>query len=126
MNEMVERVARAMRKRAALPVANLESLEPVLVGSLGDAWFYLARAAIEAMGVEHPNSTGMDIDTSPTVEIILNTVGEISHVDKLSLRARLQKIIDEHADAVRERYGRAVAEKMNEIVKLLNDGIYID
>jgi len=43
---MVERVARAMRQRAKEPLANLNSLELVLVGSLGDAWPYLARAAI--------------------------------------------------------------------------------
>lgn len=49
MSEMVERVARAMKLRASQPVENLKSLEPVLVGSLGDAWPYLARAAIEAM-----------------------------------------------------------------------------
>lgn len=41
-------VARAMKARASQPVANLKSLEPVLVGSLGDAWPYLARAAISA------------------------------------------------------------------------------
>ncbi len=49
MSEMVERVARAMEKRASQPLANLESLEDVLVGSLGDAWWYLAYAAIAAM-----------------------------------------------------------------------------
>jgi hypothetical protein len=46
---MVERVAAAMRERSKQPLGNIESLEPVLVGSLGDAWFYLARAAIEAI-----------------------------------------------------------------------------
>jgi hypothetical protein len=44
----VARVARAMEVRAAQPAANLKSLEPVLVGGLGDAWPYLAHAAIEA------------------------------------------------------------------------------
>ena len=49
MSEVVERVARAMQQRAKQPVGNIESLEPVLVGSLGDAWPYLARAAIHAV-----------------------------------------------------------------------------
>lgn len=49
MSEMVERVAKAMQQRAKEPVGNIESLERVLVGSLGDAWPYLARAALEAM-----------------------------------------------------------------------------
>jgi hypothetical protein len=44
----VEAVARAMKSFAAQPLGNLESLEPVLVGSLGDAWPHLARAAIAA------------------------------------------------------------------------------
>ncbi len=47
--EMVERVARAMKERASQPLANIPSLEPVLTGSLGDAWKVLAIAAIEAM-----------------------------------------------------------------------------
>ena len=46
---MVERVAAAMKKRAAEPLYNISTLEPVLVGSLGDAWKHLARAAIVAM-----------------------------------------------------------------------------
>jgi hypothetical protein len=49
MSEMVERVAKAMQQRAKERLANLESLERVEVGSLGDAWAYLARAAISAM-----------------------------------------------------------------------------
>lgn len=49
MSEMVERVARAMQRRAKEPLGNLKSLEPVQVGSLGDAWPHLARAAIEAI-----------------------------------------------------------------------------
>lgn len=52
-SEMVTAMALAMKKRAAEPLANIPSLEPVLVGSLGDAWPYLARdalSAIEALG----------------------------------------------------------------------------
>lgn len=49
MSEMIERVAKAMEKFASQPLYNLPSLEPVLVGSLGDVWEYLARAAVEAM-----------------------------------------------------------------------------
>lgn len=49
MSEMVERVAKAMRDRAKEPLGNIKSLEPVSVGSLGDAWRCLAVAAIEAM-----------------------------------------------------------------------------
>lgn len=48
-HEMVLRVAAAMKKVASKPLGNLSSLEPALVGSLGDAWPYLARAAIKAM-----------------------------------------------------------------------------
>ena len=48
-HDLVQRVADAMQERAKHPVANLDSLEPVLVTCLGDAWKYLARAAIEAM-----------------------------------------------------------------------------
>ena len=47
--EMVERVAKAMQQRAKQPMFNIDSLEPVLVGSLGDAWLYLAGAAIREM-----------------------------------------------------------------------------
>lgn len=47
-DDMVGPVARAMKQFAAQPLGNLESLEPVMVGSLGDAWKYLARAAIAA------------------------------------------------------------------------------
>lgn len=49
MSEMVERVAMAMKERASQPLGNLSSLETVRVGSLGDAWKYLAIAAIEAL-----------------------------------------------------------------------------
>jgi len=49
MSEMEKRVALAMKEFASQPLANLDSLEPVLVGSLGDAWVHLARAAIGAM-----------------------------------------------------------------------------
>ena len=49
MSEMGKRVALAMQEFASQPLANLDSLEPVLVGSLGDAWVHLARAAIGAM-----------------------------------------------------------------------------
>lgn len=49
MNEMIQRVATAMKKRVKLPLGNITSLEPVLVGSLGDAWPHIALAAIEAM-----------------------------------------------------------------------------
>lgn len=47
--EMVKRVANAMRAMAARPLKNLSSLDPVLVGSLGDAWEDIAYAAIAAM-----------------------------------------------------------------------------
>jgi len=46
-------LARAMQERAKEPLMNLPSLERVLVGSLGDAWPYLADAvlsAIDSMG----------------------------------------------------------------------------
>lgn len=43
-----EEVARAMKERAAQPLHNIPSLERISVGSLGDAWPYLARAAITA------------------------------------------------------------------------------
>ena len=46
---MIERVATAMKKRASEPVANLPHVENALVGSLGDVWPYLARAALEAI-----------------------------------------------------------------------------
>lgn len=49
MSEMIDRLAKAMQQRAREPLGNIESLEPVLVGSLGDAWSCLARAAIAAM-----------------------------------------------------------------------------
>lgn len=49
VDELVEAMARAMKKRAAEPVANIPSLEPILVGSLGDAWPYLMRAALAAV-----------------------------------------------------------------------------
>ena len=45
----VEAVARAMKERAAQPLANLESLDRILVGSLGDVWKWLARAALFAL-----------------------------------------------------------------------------
>lgn len=59
MTEMVERVARAMKKRASQPLANIPSLEPVLVGSLSDAWDCLAEAAIAAM--REPADAMMDV-----------------------------------------------------------------
>jgi hypothetical protein len=49
VSEMIERVAAAMKAMCAQPLCNLSSLEPVLVGGLGDAWPYIARAAIAAM-----------------------------------------------------------------------------
>lgn len=48
-DEIVKIMTQAMKKRAAQPLANIESLEPVLVGSLGDAWPYLVRAALTAL-----------------------------------------------------------------------------
>ena len=47
--EMELRVAKAMRNRAGKAVSNLANLNSVLVGSLGDAWPFLAMAAIRAM-----------------------------------------------------------------------------
>ena len=46
---VVKIVAQAMELRAAQPVGNISSLEPVMVGSLGVGWEYLARAAIVAL-----------------------------------------------------------------------------
>lgn len=46
---MREKMARAMQKRAKQPLGNIKSLEPVLVGSLGDAWEVLADAALDAL-----------------------------------------------------------------------------
>lgn len=50
--ELVRMCAAAMKKRAAEPLHNIPSLEPVLVGSLGDAWPYLARACLSAIEAE--------------------------------------------------------------------------
>lgn len=47
--EMELRVAESMREFVKQPLANIKSLEPVLVGSLGDAWVPIARAAIRAI-----------------------------------------------------------------------------
>lgn len=72
MNKMIERVARAMQKRAAEPVGNIPSLEPVLVGSLGDTWAVLAEAAIAEMReptdemIEAYYNTDRDFSTGPS------------------------------------------------------------
>lgn len=42
----VHRAARAMAERSKHPLGNIKSLEPILVGCLGDAWFDLARVAL--------------------------------------------------------------------------------
>jgi hypothetical protein len=45
----IAKMAAAMQEFVKRPLGNIESLESVLVGWLGDAWPYIARAAIEAM-----------------------------------------------------------------------------
>lgn len=66
MSEMVERMVRAMQQRAKEPLGNIETLEPVSVGSLGDAWPYLARAAIEA--IREPTSEMLSAATDIEIE----------------------------------------------------------
>ena len=51
-----ELMAVAMKERVKRPLANITSLEPVLTGSLGDAWPHIARAAIAAL-IEHYGRT---------------------------------------------------------------------
>lgn len=48
-SEMLDRMAYAMQTRAKEPLGNIDSLESIPVGCLGDAWKYLARAALEVM-----------------------------------------------------------------------------
>jgi hypothetical protein len=48
-SDEIEAVARAMKAFVRQPLGNLRSLEPVLTGSLGDAWNCIARAAISAL-----------------------------------------------------------------------------
>lgn len=45
---IVKLVALAMEERAAQPLYNIPTLTRVPVGSLGDAWKHIARAAIAA------------------------------------------------------------------------------
>ena len=49
MDSLIEIMAKAMKKRATEPLYNIKSLEPVLVGSLGDAWPYLIEAGLTAL-----------------------------------------------------------------------------
>lgn len=49
MADLVAVLARAMKERAAQPLGNIPSLEPVLVGSLGDAREVLVRAMLTAL-----------------------------------------------------------------------------
>ena len=79
---MIERVARAMKERATQPLANIPTLEPVLVGSLGDAWLYLAKAAIAAMREPTEAMLGAATRLAPTWD------------DDVS-RAKWQAMIDE-------------------------------
>lgn len=58
MKAITERGLWRDERSASQPVANLPHLDNVLVGSLGDAWPYLARAAVEAL--KNPPDAALD------------------------------------------------------------------